>query len=241
MVKHTLLKDMREASTPLMSFGEGIWLGTTPVSFLGLRLSVTMTVLRLDSNDLLVSSPIGLTPELRDAVLGLGSVAHLYAPNLFHHQWLAEWANAFPSARVHAPAGLEKKQPSLRVDRVHGSLPEPAFAGVVDELPINGFRLRETALLYRPAQTLVVADLVHNIGRPTHAWTATYTRGMGFYDRVALSRMLRWTAFDAPKAARQSIDSMLGHSFDRVVVGHGEPLTTGGHDAIATAYDWLHP
>ena len=66
-----------------------------------------------------------------------------------------------------------------------------------------------------------------------------YTRGMGFYDRIALSRMLRWTAFDAPLRARQSIDVMLAHAFDRLVVGHGEPLATGGHDAIATAYAWL--
>ena len=87
--------------------------------------------------------------------------------------------------------------------------------------------------------TLVVADLVHSIGRPTHAWTATYTRVMGFYDRIALSRMLRWTAFDALQAARRSIDGVLGHDFDRLVVGHGAPLSTGGHDAIATACDWL--
>ncbi len=224
---------------PLASFADGVWLAVTPVSFLGLRLTATMTVLRLGDGSLLLSSPVPLTPQLRDAVLALGPVAHLYAPNLFHHQWLGEWVKAFPSARVHAPAGLEKKQPGLRIDRVHGAAPEPAFSGVVDEVPIAGFRLRETALLYRPAQTLVVADLVSNIGRPAHAWTAIYTRSMGFYGRIALSRMLRWTAFDAPQAAAHSVDVVLGHAFERLVVGHGEPLTTGGHDAIATAYGWL--
>ena len=230
---------MNAPSVPLVSFADGVWLATTPVGLLGLRLTATMTVLRLADGKLLLASPVPLTPELHDAVLGLGPVAHLYAPNLFHHQWIGDWAKAVPLARLHAPAGLEKKQPGLRVDRLHGAIPEPAFSGVVDELPIAGFRLRETALVYRPAQTLVVADLVHNVGRPTHAWTAMYTRGMGFYDRIALSRMLRWTAFDAPQAARQSVDVMLDHTFDRVVVGHGAPLATGGHDAIATAYAWL--
>ena len=166
-------------------------------------------------------------------------MAHLYAPNLHHHLHLGEWAAAFPAARVHGPRGLKKKRPDLRVDRVHGEAPEPAFTGVIDESPIDGFRLQETALFYRPAQTLVVADLVHNVGRPAHGWTAAYARMMGFYDRVGLSRAIRWSAFPDRKAARRSIDELLGRGFDRLVVGHGAPLATGGRDAVAATYDWL--
>lgn len=231
---------MNAASTPLVSFGDGVWLATAPVSFLGLQLTASMTVLRLRDGSLLLWSPLPMTPELRDVVLALGPIAHLYAPNLFHHSWISEWAEAFPGAKVHAPAGLNAKQPTLRVDRTHGAAaePEPAFAGVLEELPIAGFRLRETALLYRPTPTLVVADLVHNIGRPAHWWTSTYTRAMGFYDRIALSRMLKWTAFDARPQARQSVDALLAHDFERLIVGHGQPLSNA-HDALATAYQWL--
>jgi hypothetical protein len=39
---------------------------------------------------------------------------------------------------------LVKERSDLRIDRVIGSAPEPAFLGVVDELPIEGFRLEET-------------------------------------------------------------------------------------------------
>jgi hypothetical protein len=140
---------------------------------------------------------------------------------------------------VHAPAGLAKKRPELRIDRVHNATPEPALAGVIYELPIDGFRLEESVLVYRPARTLVVADLVHNIGRPQHRWTEIYTRTMGFYDRVALSRMIRWAAFRDRAAARRSVEELLTHSFDRLVVGHGMPLTAGGKEALAAAYTWL--
>src|ERR1700752_1952092 len=139
-------------------------------------LTATMTVLRLSDGSLLLHSPIALTPERRAAIETLGPVAHLYAPNLYHHLRLGEWAAAFPSARVHAPAGLAKKRPDLRIDRTHNATPEPALANVVDELHIDGFRLEESVLIYRPARTLVVADLVHNIGRPQHRWTKIYTR-----------------------------------------------------------------
>lgn len=97
-------------------------------------------------------------------------MAHLYAPNLYHHLRIGEWAAAFPSSWLHAPRGLARKRADLRIDRVHNVAPEPAFAGVVDERCIDGFRLEESVLFHRQARTLVVADLVHNIGRPQHRW-----------------------------------------------------------------------
>jgi hypothetical protein len=226
-------------SSALTPFAEGIWIDTDPVRILGTHLTTTMAVLRLGDGGLLLYSPLALTPERRSAVEALGPVTHLYAPNLFHHLWIGEWASAFPSARVHAPAGLSRKRPDLRIDRTHGSGAEPAFAGVVDEVRIEGFRLHETVLVHRPARTLLVADLVHNVGRPSDAWSRFYTRTMGFYDRVALSKMLRWTAFSDRAAARSSLDAALSLPFDRVIVGHGAPLAEGGKEAIAAAYGWL--
>ncbi|HEY8924309.1 MAG TPA: DUF4336 domain-containing protein [Polyangia bacterium] len=229
------------SSEALVALADGVWTARAPIGFLGLRLTTTMTVLRLAGGDLLLCSPVPLTPERRAAVEALGRVAHLYAPNLFHHLWLGDWAAAFPKARVHAPDGLPKKRPELRIDRLHGAeaAPEPAFAGVLDELPIAGFRLKETTLLHRPSGTLVVTDLVSNVGRPAHGWTATYARAMGFHDRIALSRAIRWTGFDDKKAARASLGAILDRSFDRLALGHGEPVLAGGRDALAAAYGWL--
>jgi hypothetical protein len=223
----------------LEALADGVWVGTAPVSFLGLRLTTTMTVLRLAGRDLMVVSPIALTPARRAAVEALGRVAHLYAPNTFHHLWLREWSEAFPEARVHAPPALARKERGVRIDRTPGASPEPAFAGLVDEIPISGFRLEETDLVYLPARTAIVTDLVHNVGRPVHRWTATYSRAMGFYDRVALSRVIRWTGFSDRRAARRSIDQLLAHDVDRLIVGHGAPLATGGNESLAAAYRWL--
>jgi hypothetical protein len=70
-------------------------------------------------------------------------------------------------------------------------------------------------------------------------WTKFYSRVMGFYDRVALSRVLKWTAFSDRGAARVSVDALLGHSFDGLIVGHGTPLVQAGRDAVALATAWL--
>ena len=217
---------------------EGVWIDTGPVSIVGMPFTTTMTALRV-RDGLLLHSPLPMTPARRAAVEALGPVTHLYAPNTFHHLWVGDWAAAFPRARLHAPRGLARKRPDLRIDRVHGDAPEPNFAGVIDEVSIAGFRLEECALVYRPARAAVVADLVHNIGRPQNAWTRTYAGAMGFYGRVALSRVIRWTGFSDRSAARHSLDAMLGHAFDHLVVGHGAPLASGAHDALAAAYEWL--
>jgi hypothetical protein len=230
------------AADGLLAFADGVWLDSEPVhnfGNIGLRLHSTMTVLRLRDKSLLLYSPVAMTPSRRAAVEALGPVAHLYAPNLYHHLWIGEWATAFASARLHAPARLAKKRRDLRIDRVHGAAPEPAFAGVIDERRIEGCRLDESVLVYRPSRTLIVADLVHNVGRPSHGWTKLYAQTMGFYDRVALSRMLRWAAFSDRVAARRSVDELLALPFDRLVVGHGEPLTTGAKEALVAAYAWL--
>jgi len=230
---------MTELREWLVSFADGVWLSAAPVVFLGLRLTTTMTVLRLADGSLLVHSPVALTPERRAAVEAIGPVAHLYAPNLLHHRWIEQWSAAFPSAKVHAPTGLNKKHERLRVDRIHGGPSDPALAPLIEEIPIHGFRALETAIFYRPARTLVVAELIQNIGRPEHRWTATYARAMGFYAQPALSRAIRWTGFADRGAARRSIDVLLERSFDRLVMGHGQPLVEGAREALARAYDWL--
>jgi hypothetical protein len=127
----------------------------------------------------------------------------------------------------------------LRIDRLHGATPEPAFAGDIDEVAVEGFRLHESVLFYRPARTLVVADLVHNVGRDHTGWTKFYTRTMGFYDRVALSSALRWTAFSDRAAARRSLDALLALPFEGIVVGHGAPVVTEAREALTNAYAWL--
>ena len=227
---------MNDLRTPL---AEGVWLDRAPVSILGMRLTATMAVMRLRGDGLLLYSPVEMTEERRALVEALGEVRHLYAPNTFHHLWMGAWAQAFPDARVHAPAELAKKRPDLRIDRTHESGPEPDFAGVLDEVRVDGFRLREGVLLHRASRTLLVADLVHNIGANHSGWTKFYSRAMGFYDRVALSRVIKWTAFDDRTAARKSVDTILALPFDRVVVGHGDPIVDRPREQLTAALEWL--
>jgi hypothetical protein len=135
---------------------------------------------------------------------------------------------------------LAAKRNDLRIDRLHDQVNSQAIDGG-DEIAVRGFRLRETVLVHRASGTAILADLVHNIGRPGHTWTMLYSKAMGFYDHVALSRVLRWTSFDDRGAARASVDALLDHAFDRLIVGHGTPVTVDARDVLAAATAWLPP
>ena len=47
----------------LVSFADGVWIGTEPVRILGMPLTPSMAVLRLGDGSLLLYSPVRLTPE----------------------------------------------------------------------------------------------------------------------------------------------------------------------------------
>lgn len=230
---------MTQPPQGLVQITRDVFCATEPVQILGMPLTATMTALRLANGGLLLYSPISASASLSEAVQTLGSVAHLYAPNTFHHLHIAEWARRYPDATLHAPAGLANKRKDLTPDRFHGAGTPAGFEREIDEIAIEGFRLEESVLYHRASRTLLVADLLHHIGRPAGAWTRLYTKAMGFYDRVALSRMIRFTGFTDRKAARRSVDRILSLPLDRIVVGHGRVIDRDPTDQLRDAMRWL--
>lgn len=86
---------------------------------------VRMVALGLADGGLVVFSPGRRCAEAREALAKWGTPRFLLAPNHFHNAGLAEWAAAYPEARVvahpRAHARLKKKVPSLeRVDGLDG-------------------------------------------------------------------------------------------------------------------------
>lgn len=227
----------------LMELSDGLWVEIEPTQVLGMPLSNTMSVVRLQDGTLLLHSLLPYTPERRAEVESLGKIAHLYTPSLFHGVRAHEWAAAFPEAKMHAHPALVEDHPGLRIDRDLCSdahrVADPALEGVLEECFVKGFRLGETAVFHRPSRTLIVADLVHNVGRPTQPWAWLYTRVMGFYGRVGLSRALQFAAFSDRTAARRAIDQILEWPWDRLVVGHGQVIESNAKAAFTAAYQWL--
>ena len=76
--------------------------------------SLRCTALKLSDESLCLYSPVlGLNDEAYDSLAALGKVSFLLAPNHYHNKGLAEYAEAFPDAKLicseHAKPRLEKQ------------------------------------------------------------------------------------------------------------------------------------
>jgi len=159
----------------LQPFGPVIWIANRPVvSFYGFPYSTRMAVIRLSDGSLFVWSPVALSAALRAVVDALGPVRHLVSPNALHHLFLAEWTSAYPDARLYASPRLRRKCQDLSFNAELGDVPEPAWAGDIDQVVLHGsFALTEIVFFHRHSRTALFADLIQAA-------------------RTALSRVLAW-------------------------------------------------
>ncbi len=148
----------------LIEIDRDLWTCERPLKFLGVEVGCRMTVVRLSGGRLLLHSPVRPDEALRREVDALGQVRWVIAPNRFHHLFAGDWLAAYPSAEGYAAPGLAKKRPDVRFAGVLGDEP----AGWGDEVSQVAWRgspaLNEVAFLHQPSRTLIVADLVHNVG-----------------------------------------------------------------------------
>lgn len=132
----------------------------------------------------------------------------------------------FPTKSADVDAGLPLSWPST-------------LAREIDLVSIAGMpAVNETLLLHRSSGSLIVADFVFNLRRECSVAAAVVWKLNGVYLQTAASRFYRSCVKDR-QALRLSVDEVLALDFDRIVVGHGDLIDTGGKQAIAAAYDWL--
>ena len=151
----------------LVPFGPEFWTTEGPViSVFTYPYLTRMAVIRLSAGTLFVWSPISLNDVLRAEVDALGKVAHLVSPNFFHHLWLGEWKQAYPRARLYASPGLPRRRRDLTFDRVLGDHPEPAWAGDIDQVAMQGNILLTEIVFSYPGVGYLIYNAVLNLDYP---------------------------------------------------------------------------
>ncbi|MGZ3458527.1 MAG: DUF4336 domain-containing protein [Archangium sp.] len=210
-----------------------------PFRMMGLELGGRMTVIRLPEGGLWLHSPVKPDAAVRGAVDALGPVRFLVAPNTMHHLWLGEWAAAYPSARVLAPAGLRAKRKDLRIDVVLSDVLDVGQSPDIELLLAHGIpKLEEFVFLHRPSRTLLLTDLAFNIHDSPSWLTRTYLEWSGTHGRLGATRLLKSMVKDRA-VLRAWRDRVLSWDFDRVVPCHGQVVERGGREAVRDAFAWL--
>jgi hypothetical protein len=224
----------------LRTLAPEIWVAEAPLRWLGIELGRRMTVIRLSSGDLLVHSPAELTPDLRDALADLGEVRFVVPASRFHgHLYMEQYREAYPRVELFAAPGLETRRRDLSFQGLLGNEVDPRWSKDIDQVLFPGSRfLTEIEFLHRPSGSLILGDLCMKLGPDRPLLSRAFVRLDGVYERFAMPRTIRLTVRNR-RAAQVSLERMLGWEFDRIVVGHGDVVESGGRQALADALGWL--
>lgn len=235
---------MGTGSSIVTRFGKEFWLfdGPTVTGAAGFKFPTRMAVVRLPGEGgLWVWSPVELTQDVRTAVDTLGPVRYIVAPNSLHHMFLAQWAMAYPDARVHAAPSLTPNIAGTVIHATLGDKPDPAWAGVLDQVIVRGNRITtEVVFFHRESATALVTDLVQQIPQ---GWYRGWRALVAHLDLMTASvpsvpRKFRMAMTDKA-AARDGVGRILNWPADSLVMAHGAPLQVGGKEALLQAFGWL--
>src|SRR2546430_2603580 len=115
-----------------------LWIADMPAKRLGFEFGARMTVLRLSDGSLFVHSPVALGAELKRELNALGPVRFVVSPARFHFMLVAEFAAAYPDARIYAVPGSQRRLKGISLSGVLGDNPEPEWADILDQTLFRG-------------------------------------------------------------------------------------------------------
>ena len=217
-----------------------LWVVEEPLRYF-VQMGRCMTVVRLAGGELWIHSPATLDDELRRALDHLGEVRFVVPASLLHgHVYMDEYASAYPEAELFAAPGLHTKRPELQFAAELGEAPDPRWSREIEQTAFRGHRdLEEIVFVHKPTRTLIVGDTAFNIEPSAPFLTRLWAWGPRMRPRVGPTTLFRLAVKDE-HAARDSVERILAWDFDRVIVGHGAIIESGGKDAFAAGWSWLH-
>ena len=224
-------------------FGKSIWTidGETVKMFGILPFTTRMTVVRLESGELWIHSPIAPARGIFSAVDSLGKVEYLIAPNKIHSLGIKPWKNHYPSARVWGSPQFNQRHPDIILDGCLNNDTVPPWKNDIMQHAVGGHAfLDEVVFLHKASATLIITDLIqkHDPQKQSLFWRVV--KGMagvlGKSGGVPLDLQL---SFRDKEKARSSLDTILDWNFDNLIISHGFCMQGGAKKEVERRFSWL--
>ncbi|KPJ90970.1 MAG: hypothetical protein AMJ55_12670 [Gammaproteobacteria bacterium SG8_15] len=218
-----------------------IWILEYPVRFGGMDLFGRTTIIKLSNGELIIHDPCRIDDAIKKQIDDLGEVKFIIAPGNFHHLFVTDFQQQYPEAETFICPGLERKRPDIRFDWVLGNKPDTRWEDTLDQVLIQGTRIIwEVAFFHKPSQTLILVDLLENIGDD-------YQHHAGLYLRFWWKLIFRM--WNNPKAAPEyqvgwgkknivkiGLHKILSWNAERVILAHGENIESNVNNILRKAW-----
>lgn len=221
----------------MQSFTDAIWITDQSQRVYGLELGARMTVVDLGDGELLVHSPIRLNSGILDSLRNLGAVRYVVAPNKWHHLYLGDFRQAFPSAKFFCSPGLEKKREDFRFDGVIDKSQSYPWNPTLEHILVGGVPMYNEVVLFHPrSRTLILTDFAVHICESKSLRTKLWLRLLGSYGKFGWSSLEKKMFIRDKEVFKKTVDAILEWDFDRIIVSHGTPVESDGKLLLRQAF-----
>jgi hypothetical protein len=206
----------------VLPIADNLWMLVYPLKMLGADLRRNVTVIRLRSGKLVIHSTGPFAPEDVAAIQALGEPGWILDGILRHDTFAKEGRESFPGIPYLAPEGFSETVGFPTSPIV------PALAEWDGELLAHEIQgapdARDTALVF-------------NFGDSEPVWTELLLRvAVGGEHHPGMSRPFKLGVKDEA-AFKSSLGTILEWDFDRVIVGHGDVIESGGKEKLRVALE----
>jgi hypothetical protein len=227
---------------PLIEYvKDQIWVLEYPVRYAGINLFGRMTIVKLDNGDLFIHDPCEISDKVKGEIDDLGEVRYIVAPGSFHHLFVTDFQEKYPNAETFLCPGLERKRPEIKFEWILGNMPDHRWANVFDQVVIQGTKyMWEVAFFHKPSKTLILVDLLENIGddfkHPTSLWLRFWWKvvyRMWNNPKAAPEYQMGWGKKDIVK---EGLNKILSWKAERVILAHGELIESDVSNVLGSAW-----
>jgi hypothetical protein len=218
-----------------------IWILEYSVRFGGMNLYGRMTIIKLDNGDLFIHDPCEIDDLVKHEIDAIGEVKYIIAPGSYHHLFVADFQMKYPNAETFLCPGLERKRPDIKFDWILGNMPDHRWGNALEQVVVQGTKyIWEVAFFHKPTKTLILVDLLENIGDD---YRHSASRLLRFWWKVVF-RM-----WNNPKPApeyqvgwgrknivKNGLDRILSWKANRVILAHGELIESNVTSILSTAW-----
>ena len=137
--------------------------------------------------------------------------------------------------------GIREKRPDITFEWILGNRPDHRWDDAIEQVVVQGTKyIWEVAFFHKPSRTLILVDLLENIGdnyrhkasRLLRFWWKVIFR-MWNNPKAAPEYQMGW---GNKKIVKIALDRILGWDAERVILSHGENMEENVNKTLCTAW-----